>query len=57
VLALERMRDLEAQVTLRDRVTIGVPRGQRWLDLSRAGLLDAWPVPWACGGLWELVTW
>jgi hypothetical protein len=57
LLALERMWDLEARVTVGDRVTVAVPRGQRWLDLSRAGLLDAWPAPWAPGGLWELVTW
>jgi hypothetical protein len=57
VLALDRMRDLAAQVTVEDRVSIAVPRGQRWLDLSRAGLLDAWPAPWAVGGVWELVTW
>ena len=56
-LAFERLRDLEAQVVVGDRVTIGVPRGQRWLDLRRAGLLEAWPIPWAPGGLWELVTW
>ena len=56
-LAFERLRDLEARVVVRDRVTIGVPRGQRWLDLRRVGLLDAWPVDWAPGGVWELVTW
>jgi hypothetical protein len=56
-LTIERLRDLEASVVVADRVTIGVPRGQRWLDLRRAGLLDAWPVPWAPGGIWELVTW
>ena len=56
-LAFERLRDLDAQVVVGDRVMIGVPRGQRWLDLRRAGLLDAWPIPWAPGGVWELVTW
>ncbi len=56
-LAFERLRDLEARVVVGDRVTIGLPRGQRWLDLRRAGLLDAWPVGWAPGGIWELVTW
>ncbi len=56
-LAFERLRDLEAQVVVGDRVMIGVPRGQRWLDLRRAGLLEAWPIPWAPGGVWELVTW
>ena len=57
VVALERLWDLEAQVTVRDRVTVAVPRGQRWLDLRRAGLLATWPAPWAPGGLWELMTW
>jgi hypothetical protein len=57
LLALTRLRGLEARVEVGDRVRIGLPRGQRWLDLSRIGLLDAWPVPWAAGGLWELVTW
>jgi hypothetical protein len=57
VLALDRLGDLEALVEVTDRLTIGIPRGQRWLDLKRAGLVDAWPAPWAPGGLWELVTW
>jgi hypothetical protein len=57
VLALARMQDLEARVTVGDRVSVAVPRGQRWLDLRRAGLLETWPAPWAPGGLWELVTW
>lgn len=57
VLALERLHDLEGQVRVGDRLIIGIPRGQRWLDLRGAGLLDAWPVPWAPGGVWELVTW
>ena len=56
-LTFERLRDLEAQVVVGDRVVIGLPRGQRWLDLRRAGLLEAWPIPWALGGVWELVTW
>ncbi len=57
LLALERLGDLEALIRVGERTTIGVPRGQRWLDLRRVGLLDAWPAPWAPGGLWELVTW
>jgi hypothetical protein len=57
VVALERLGDLEARIEITDRLTIGVPRGQRWLDLKRAGLVDAWPAAWAPGGLWELVTW
>lgn len=56
-LALDRLGDLEASVQVTDRVTIGIPRGRRWLDLRRAGLVDAWPAPWAPYGLWELVTW
>lgn len=57
VLALERLRDLEARVETGDRVRIGIPRGQRWLDLRRIGLIDAWAAPWAPGGVWEIVTW
>jgi hypothetical protein len=57
LLALTRLRGLEARVEVGDRVRVGLPRGQRWLDLRRVGLLDTWPVPWAAGGLWELVTW
>jgi hypothetical protein len=57
IVALQRLQDLEAQVTVRDRVTVAVPRGQRWLDLRRAGLLETWPAPWVPGGLWELMTW
>lgn len=57
LLALTRLRGLEARVEVDDRVRVGLPRGQRWLDLSRIGLLDTWPVPWAAGGVWELVTW
>ena len=57
VTALDRLGDLEARVEVADALTIGIPRGQRWLDLKRAGLVDAWPVAWAPGGRWELVTW
>jgi hypothetical protein len=57
VLALNRLRGLEARVEVGDRVRVGLPRGQRWLDLRRVGLLDTWQAPWAAGGLWELVTW
>ena len=56
-LTFDRLRDLEARVVVGDRVVIGLPRGQRWLDLRRAGLLEAWPIPWARGDAWELVTW
>ena len=56
-LTFEQLRDLEARVVVGDRVTIGLPLGQRWLDLHFAGLLDAWPVGWASRDIWELVTW
>jgi hypothetical protein len=55
--ALRRLRDLEVQVTPGERLRIAVPRGQRWLDLQRAGLIDTWQVPGGAGGLWEVVTW
>ncbi|MGO4362955.1 hypothetical protein [Terrabacter sp. RAF57] len=57
MVALDRLGDLEARVEVHDRMTIAIPRGQRWLDLKRAGLVDAWPAAWAPGGVWELVTW
>jgi hypothetical protein len=57
LLALGRLGDLEARVEVGgDGLAVAIPRGQRWLDLSRAGLLDAWPIPWAPAGRWELVT-
>ena len=35
-------------------LTVAVPRGRRWLDLGRAGLLDSWPVPGrGPGGSWS----
>ena len=56
--ALARLGDLEAQAeTSADGLTVRLPRGRRWLDLQRAGLLGAWPVPWAPGARWELGTW
>jgi hypothetical protein len=59
--ALDRFADLEVEVrTGGDErapdLTVAVPRGRRWLDLGRAGLLDRWPVPWSSTG-WELVSW
>jgi hypothetical protein len=58
LLALERLHDLEVRVETRDDgLTVGVPRGQRWLDLSRGGFLACWPIPWAPCGRWELVSW
>ena len=56
--ALDRLADLEGRaVAGTDGLVLALPRGQRWLDLRRAGLLDAWSLPWAPGGRWELVTW
>lgn len=55
--ALGRLRDLEVLVTPGERLRVAVPRGQRWLDLRRAGLLDTWRVPGCATGLWEVVTW
>jgi hypothetical protein len=55
--ALRRLGDLEVLVTPGERLRVAVPRGQRWLDLQRAGLLDTWQVPGGATGLWEVVTW
>jgi hypothetical protein len=56
--ALDRLHDLDGRaVAGPDGLVIALPRGQRWLDLRRAGLLDTWSLPWAPGGRWELVTW
>ncbi len=60
-LALDRLGDLEVEVRSGSDgrapdLTVAVPRGRRWLDLGRAGLLDRWPIPWASAG-WELVSW
>lgn len=57
LLALERFADLEVELRPGDVLAVAIPRGQRWLDLSRAGLLDRWEIPWAQGGYWELVSW
>jgi len=58
LLALDRLGDLEARIDIAvDRIGVGIPRGRRWMELGSLGLLDAWPVPWAPGGRWELVTW
>ncbi len=57
LLALERLGDLEVELRWDDVLAVAVPRGRRWLDLGRAGLLDQWAVPWAAGGVWELVSW
>jgi hypothetical protein len=55
--ALRRLGDLDVLVTPGERLRVAVPRGQRWIDLQRAGLLDTWQVPGGATGLWELVTW
>jgi hypothetical protein len=57
MLALDRLADLEIEVRLDSPLAVAIPRGQRWLDLKRIGLLDHWSIPWAPGGHWELVTW
>jgi hypothetical protein len=57
MLALGRLADLEVELRLDDVLAVAVPRGERWLDLGRAGLLDRWAVPWSPGGYWELVSW
>jgi len=57
LMALDRLADLEVELRLDDVLAVAIPRGQRWLDLGRAGLLDRWGIPWAQGGYWELVSW
>lgn len=61
--ALTRLADLEIEVRPgstggEPELTLAVPRGQRWLDLVAAGLVDRWPMPGPTSGtVWELVTW
>ena len=58
LMALERLADLEARVQpTAAALAVGIPRGQRWLDLKRCGLLDWFAVPWMPGGRLEIVTW
>jgi hypothetical protein len=58
LLALERLADLDARVEATPGgVVVGLPRGQRWLDLRRAGLLAPYVVPWLPGGRLEIATW
>jgi hypothetical protein len=58
LLALERLGDLEALVRIGpDGVCVSIPRGQRWLDLQRAGLLDLFTIPWLPGERLEIGTW
>jgi hypothetical protein len=56
--ALERLGDLEARAepTL-GALSLEIPRGRRWMDLSRAGLLDWFRIPWLAGGRLEVGTW
>jgi hypothetical protein len=61
MLALERLAGLEVELRPAasrhgPAMSIAVPRGQRWLDLRRVGLLGRWALPWTPRG-WELVTW
>ena len=56
--ALERLGDLEAQAELTPGgLVVGIPRGQRWLDLHRGGMLDAFRIPWLPGERMEVGTW
>jgi hypothetical protein len=58
VLALERLGDLEALVRCEsDGLVVALPRGQRWLDLQRGGLLELFTIPWLGGGRLEIGTW
>lgn len=58
LLALERLGDLEARVSLdADGLHAAVPRGQRWLDLQRGGLLELFEIPWLPRGRLEIGTW
>jgi hypothetical protein len=58
LLALERLEDLEARVRSdRDGLLVSIPRGQRWLDLRRGGLLDLFAIPWLPAGRLEIGTW
>jgi len=58
LLALERLGDLEALVRCEpDGVIAAIPRGQRWLDLQRGGLLELFTIPWLPGARLEIGTW
>lgn len=58
LLALERLEDLEARAHAgADGLVASIPRGQRWLDLNRAHLLELFPVPWLPAGRLELASW
>jgi hypothetical protein len=58
LLALERLADLEGRVEAGPAgLVLSVPRGQRWLDLGRARLLELFHVPWLPGGRLEVGSW
>jgi hypothetical protein len=58
LLALERLADLEALVRSETGgLLVSIPRGQRWLDLQRAGMLELFAIPWLPGDLLEIGTW
>jgi hypothetical protein len=58
LLAVERLEDLEARVRSGpEGLLVSIPRGQRWLDLSRGGLLDLFMIPWLPAGRLEIGTW
>ncbi len=61
-LPAERVRSTFAAFECRasvheDRLVVAVPRGQRWLDLRRVGMLRDWSVPWMPGGRLEIGSW
>jgi len=58
LLALERLGDLEARIRRgRDGLLVSIPRGQRWFDLRRGGLLELFAIPWLHAGRLEIGTW
>jgi hypothetical protein len=58
LLALELLADLEALVRVeRDGLLVSIPRGQRWLDLQRVGMLELFVIPWLPAGRLEIGTW
>ena len=58
LLALERLGDLEARVELTPNgLVAGIPRGRRWLDLRRGGMLSSVQVAWLPGATLEVASW
>ena len=58
LLALRRLADLEGRVRVGPGgLVLSIPRGQRWLDLGRARLLEFFHVPWLPGGRLEVGSW